>query len=423
MERQDHLKTALVAAASALGSGKAREFDLVVYGATGFSGKVAVDYFARHMPAGCRWAVAGRSRERLDQVLAGIKGLPSQPSDSLIVDHGRGDEVRKSAGRARVALSYVGPFSRYGESVVAACAESGTHYLDITGETLWVRKMMDRYEVAARKSGAILIPFSGFDSVPSDLGAWKAHQAAMQKHPGRRVTRVVNLLSVAGGFNGGTFATLLDMLALNADDRARLHDPALLIPEGLREKYCFPELTRPVRVREAGLTAPPFFMAIINSRSVYRSQALRGDEPFEYVELMRVPRSASACTSWALVAGSRALDVAGRSSAVRALMRKLGPKSGDGPSQEKQEQGFFRAQFFAYSGEELLARFEMSYAGDPGNRATALLSAESALCLLDRSPGAVDHLLRLPGGFQTPSVALGDLLCHRLAAAGVRFGS
>ncbi|MBI4040942.1 MAG: saccharopine dehydrogenase NADP-binding domain-containing protein [Deltaproteobacteria bacterium] len=400
-----------------------RKFDLIVFGSAGFAGKVAAQYFARNVSGKVRWAVAGRSRDKMDRLKEVLRPFQSQPAEYVIVDHADGEGVHNLISQTRVAINYAGPFGRSGENIVAACAKLGTHYLDITGEPLWVERMIEKYAPQASASGAILIPFSGFDSVPSDLGAWWVVELAREKDALRPVTKVVSLFSVRGGINGGTYETMLDMLALSNDDQQRLRNLSLLVPKDARVKFNYPEVKKPVWVPAAGVTAPPFFMEPINSKVVYRSQALRlgktaGDQgSFQYVELMRLSKGASAAKAWAYVAGAAAFYRVGRNPWVLKLLKKFGVKSGQGPSPDVQENGFFRAQFYAYSGKELVSQFEMSYPGDPGNKATAVLSCESALCLVENA----DAFSSLKGGFWTPSTALGLILYARLAKAGVQF--
>lgn len=398
-----------------------RNFDLVVFGATGFAGTVAAEYFARHLPPHIRWAVAGRSGDKLHTLLEKLRPLPHPPTTHFILDHDDTQAVQTVVGQCRVVVSYAGPFARYGESVLAACATQGTHYLDITGETLWVKSMLDRYETAAQQNNALIIPFAGFDSVPSDLGAWRVSDLAREKtdaqHP---ITRVVNLVSVRGGFNGGTYATMMDMLGYDTDKNRLFHNPRLLVPTSLHAQFPFAELKHPVRIKEINVIGPPFFMESINSRVVYRSQALRLDSnhpPFEYQEIMRLPKAIGSLGAWGLAAGSAAFFKVGRIPAVRKLLIEHGLKPGQGPSQQAQDQGFFRAQFFAYAGDRLVSRFEMSYAGDPGNKATALLSCESAMCLILEP----ERIAPKQGGFWTPSTALGRVLYERLEKAGIVF--
>ncbi|MGZ3698334.1 MAG: saccharopine dehydrogenase family protein [Bdellovibrionota bacterium] len=388
-----------------------RTLELVVFGSTGFTGAQAAHYLSER--PGCRWAIAGRSAGKLEELSRALASSPNPPARALVVDHGDREAVRSAVAQTRVALSFAGPFARYGEPIVAACAELGTHYLDITGETLWVRKMMDRHENAARSSGAILIPFSGFDSVPSDLGAWQVCEKARRENPGRPLTKVTAVFAMRGGLNGGTLESLLDLLA--EGETEKFQDPSLLVPDEVRGKFRFRELRAPVQVRELGITAPPFFMAPVNTRVVYRSEALRGEAPLEYIELTQLPRRLSRFTAWGVVLSGEILSRVGSHEAGRKLLRAIGPKSGQGPSTATREHGFFRTRFFAHSGEELISRYEIAFDGDPGNKATVLMASESALCL------ALSENAKIAGGFWTPSTALGTPLIMRLIAAGMRF--
>jgi short subunit dehydrogenase-like uncharacterized protein len=398
-----------------------RAFDLIIFGATAFTGRLAAEYMAKNAPPGFKWAIAGRNFEKLTQVQARLVSLPSPPSETIQLDHSDWDAVFKQVARTRVALTFAGPFARYGESVVAACAKLGTHYLDITGETLWVSQMIEKYGEAAAKSGAVLIPFSGFDSVPSDLGTWAVLEEAARKNPDRPVTKIQSLFSGRGGVNGGTFETMLDVLRLSRADFKRYLDPAVLVPDEARAKYDYQDTQWPERVQAEALTAPVFFMATVNSRVVYRSHALRAlkqhrpQPAFKYVELQKLGSRLSTPLAWGVALTAVAVGRVGRIAPARKLLKALGPKSGDGPSEQSRENGFFRARFYAYSGDELVAQAEMSYPGDPGNKATVLMACESALCV------ALGREAPVAGGFWTPSTALGAQLRERLVGAGMHF--
>ncbi len=402
-----------------------RAFDIILLGATGFTGSLAAKYLAKNAPLGVRWAISGQNPKKVEKLFQELvsfcdkaSGL-NPPLKFLIVNHLQRDEVFAAVTRTRVALNFAGPFARWGENVVAACAELGTHYFDITGETLWVHKMIERYEAKAKESGAVLVPFSGFDSVPSDLGVWEVQKLAQarlaqeEKEGGvhRSITKIVSLFSARGGLNGGTLETFLDMLEKSEASSDQLKDPFLLVPKGQKKDFAFKESPWPVYIKEAHLTAPPFFMAQVNSRVVYRSQALRAGSsipPYEYLELQKIPSSFSCWTAWTIALLSQGVSQVGKFGAGRKLMRVLGPKSGEGPSAEVQRSGFFRVRFLAYSDLELLAETAFSFQGDPGNQATVTLICQSALCLLLDEP-------KLPsGGFWTPSTAFGEALLARL---------
>jgi short subunit dehydrogenase-like uncharacterized protein len=396
-----------------------KDLDLIVFGANAFTGRLAAEYLARKPGLGLKWAIAGRNGASLEKLHAKLGELPSPPAERIVVDHSDFAAVRAQVARTRVALTFAGPFARYGESVVAGCAELGTHYLDITGETLWVSRMIEKYEAAARKSGAILIPFSGFDSVPSDLGTW----ALLEKARGdsRPLTKIQGVFSGRGGVNGGTFETMMDVLRMRREELRKVQDPALLVPAKARERFAYSDCKWPERVPAEGLTAPVFFMAMVNSRVVYRSHALRAlalgkpDPAFEYVELQKISTRFSGPVAWGVALAADTLTKLGRLPPVRRLYQSLGPKAGEGPSERSRENGFFRARFYAYSGDEVVGQAEISYPGDPGNKSTVLMACESALCLVAATQPPVS------GGFWTPSTGLGSRLRDRLVSAGVQF--
>lgn len=393
-----------------------KNFDFIVFGATGFVGQVASNYFAKNSTSELRWAIAGRSAEKLNALHSRLKMLPHPPEQSLIVDQSDVKLVRAAVEQCRVAVCFAGPFAQYGNHIVSACAELGVHYLDITGEPLWVRQMIDRHETAARSSGAVLIPFSGFDSVPSDLGVQQVLNNARAKSPNHSLTKIIGLFSMKGGINGGSFQTLLDIF--ENPQFADFSDSSLLVPREFRDQFQFRDPRGPVYVPQESKYAPPFFMAPINSRVVYRSQAIRisrGEQqtPIEYMELLKVGSPGTKIKAQFATISSAALEVLGTRKWGRRILKWAGPRAGQGPTPEEQEGGFFKARFFAYSGNALVAKSEMAFAGDPGNKATALFICESTFSLLNN----LKHLPR--GGFWTPSMALGEVLVKRLRQAGV----
>lgn len=406
------------------------KFELTVLGATGFTGRQAARYLAACPPGSFRWAIAGRSEEKVKSLFDELSSAPNPPAARRTVDHSDRGAVFRAVEDTRVVLSFAGPFARYGENLVAACAELGRHYLDITGETFWAREMIERYGDTARRSGAVMIPFSGFDSVPSDLGVWHVLEKARSVAPNRSATKVVGIFSVSGGINGGTFETMLGTFEHEAEAKSKgtggqFRNPASLLPdfpEEIRNRFEFPLPRKPVHSEALGSRAPAFFMAPVNTPVVYRSQALRmaasgsAGRPVEYVELLKPPRVLPGAQAWAMSLSGEALERIGRFRAGRKLLALVGPKPGQGPSEEAQENGFFRARFYAYSGPERVAESEISYPGDPGNKATTLLVCESALCLI-RNEAA---LAPIRGGFQTPSTALGAALRDRLVRAGAK---
>ena len=269
-----------------------REYDVVLYGAGGFTGKQTAAYFSKHAPPGLRWAIAGRNRDKLETVRAEVGG-PARAEDVLIADSRDQAAVDAVVSRTRVVLNTAGPFALYGTPVVDACVRFGAHYVDITGETPWVRELITRYHERAATDGTRIMTCCGFDSVPSDLGALLIARHVQQAF-GVPCVEVRAYFQLYGGFNGGTMASMLNMLA--ADPPVQLDDPFLLDPatsHGPRLTERSRDLTRPFHNAERGTWIGPFFMAPTNTRVVRRSAALYSDwgEPygpeFVYQEVLK----------------------------------------------------------------------------------------------------------------------------------------
>jgi short subunit dehydrogenase-like uncharacterized protein len=400
-----------------------RPFDVVLYGATGFVGRQTVAYFAQHA-GGLKWALAGRSREKLLAVRTAC-GPGAAQAAILVADAADDSALGLLAGEARVVLSSAGPFALYGSALVAACVAHGTHYVDITGETPWVRGLIDRHHAAAAKSATRIIPCCGFDSVPSDLGAWRVAQALWRGH-GEACVAIKACFSIRGGVNGGTLASLFN--ALDSGQAALMDDPFLLNPEA--PAGADPALhADPVGARrDADFDAwvGPFFMGPINTRVVRRSAALldeRGvDTPyapgFHYQEYLRHGRGALA----ALAAASMSIGMAAgqevmRLATLRRAAKALGPAPGDGPSEAAMDGGSFRCELIGRGDQGTVVRGRVAGRGDPGNRATTIFVCEAALALAMNQAALPGGARR--GGVLTPASGLGDVLAARLVAAGM----
>ena len=282
-----------------------RQYDLVLYGATGFVGRQTVAYLAHHPQVkslGLKWALAGRSASKLQAVRqacgaarAGV--LVAQAHDANAID-----ELARSAA---VVLSTAGPFALYGSELVSACVRHGTHYVDITGETPWVKGLIARHHARAMETGARIIPFCGFDSVPSDISALLANQTMWARH-GEKCARVTAAFSIRGGFNGGTLASMFNLMATG--QAREVADPFLLNPPGTRatDTAAQRDPAFPVHDEDFKAWLGPFFMAPINTRVVRRTAALLGyADGFRYQEYLRLGRGpAAALAAGALSAGS-----------------------------------------------------------------------------------------------------------------------
>ncbi len=389
-----------------------RKYDLVLYGASGFTGRQTVAYCKQFAPGGLRWAIAGRNRSKLESVnSAGVDVLVADAQDDRALD--------TLAAQTRVVATTAGPFGLYGSKLVEACVRNRTHYCDITGETPWIRRQIDRHHVQAAADGTRIVPCCGFDSIPSDFGAWLM---------GRRVrdelqsecTSVSAYFQVGGGFNGGTVASFLHMMETRQIAVAR--DPFLLDPDPAA--HTPEERARqadPAAVgfdAEVGKWVAPFLMGSINTRVVRRTQALLGT-CFDYQEYSKF---GSARTARAVLIGGKAFEALAASGIGRRIIRRLLPKPGEGPSEKVMDGGFFQCEFIAVARNGKRLRGTFKGQGDAGNRITVKCLCESAFVLTQTQLRGTD-VKSLPGGVLTPVTGLGEALLGRLAKAGISFDS
>ena len=395
---------------------EATEHDVVIYGATGFTGAQAARYFDAHVGATARWAIAGRSHAKLEALRSTLH------TKVAVVVADAHDEAAIDAlvESTRVVLTTAGPYARYGEPLLRACVTRGADYVDITGETVWVRQMIDRYHDRAVRSGTRIVPFCGFDSVPSDLGAFLLVEHL--RGLGRSTKSVKAFFRAQGGLNGGTLASLTEMMS--SPERNRFDDPLLLCPEdarSARDAIANRDPTLPSLDLDLGHWVAPFFMGPINTRVVRRSAALasgyqRGyGEPFRYQEYWNLGAPLSMFSSSVAAFAAGVFGALARVPGVGNVLQTLGPAPGQGPSEAAMDDGFFEGYFVARADDDSRTWACIADRGDPGNRATVKLVCESALCLVhDRD--------RLPdrAGLLTPAIAFGHVLADRLRNAGMR---
>jgi short subunit dehydrogenase-like uncharacterized protein len=399
-----------------------RSYDVVLYGATGFVGRQTVAHFAAHA-GGVRWALAGRSPAKLEQVRAAC-GPGATGAGIIVADAADNKALETLAAQASVVLSTAGPFALYGSALVAACVAHRTHYVDITGETPWVRGLIDRHHTQAARDGTLIIPSCGFDSVPSDLGAWLVAQAIWHEH-GEPCVAVKACHSMRGGLNGGTLASALNMME-SGQDRL-LADPFLFNPPGTapNNQAGHGDPVAPHRDADFDAWVGPFVMGPINTRVVRRTAALlaaRGDAAyganFKYQEYLRFGRGPlAAAAAGGVSAGMGVAQVALRMPAVRALARTVAVAPGQGPSEGTMDRGSFRCELVGTSASGKVKRGRVAGRGDPGNRATTKFVCEAALALAlqaDALPAGAQG-----GGVLTPASGLGAVLAERLVAAGI----
>jgi short subunit dehydrogenase-like uncharacterized protein len=396
-----------------------RELDVVLYGGTGFAGKLTAEYLAGAAPDDARVGLAGRSQEKLKRVHEEL-GARAADWPVIVADAEDGAALAELAARTTAVATTVGPYRRYGVGLVEACAAAGTHYADLTGETLFMRETIERFDAPAKASGARIVHTCGFDSIPSDIGVFVLHEAA-----GELTDTTLVVRRVRGGVSGGTLATLKGTVDDVKRDRSLakvLGDPYALSPDRAAE----PELGNESDLRGAEYSEElntwfgPFVMAPVNTRVVRRSNALRDwayGRRFRYREVMAFGSG--------LTGRAKALGVGGGMAALtvglalppsRFALDRVLPGPGAGPKEELVRQGFFVIEIHARTpaDERWVCRVEAQ--GDPGYGATSVMLGESALCLAldgDRLPDRA--------GVLTPATAMGSVLANRLRAAGQTF--
>ncbi|MGZ4187408.1 MAG: saccharopine dehydrogenase family protein [Solirubrobacteraceae bacterium] len=382
-----------------------REYDIVVFGATGFTGALTAEYLARHAPATTRWALAGRNREKLEAVRRRIADAsPAVAQLPLITaDTGDASSMRALAESTRVVITTVGPYINYGEPLVAACAAAGTSYVDLTGEPEFVDLMWLRYHEQAQQSGARLVHSCGFDSIPYDLGALYAVEHLPEGVP----IKLEGFVRVNGTFSGGTYHSALHIMG-------RLRQGMKVAGERKRRESRPPGRTvrgvqgKPHQDAEAGGWVFPF--PTIDPQTVLRSaRALdRYGPDFSYSHYLVIKQLPVAV---GLGLGAGAMVALAQLKPTRDLLLKL-KDPGDGPTPAQREKAWFKVKMVGEGGgQRIVAQVS---GGDPGYGETSKMLAESALCLAhDELPDRAGQL--------TPAVAMGDALIKRLQAAGIRF--
>ena len=374
------------------------EFDIIVYGATGFTGRLVAEHLAGRYGVGgeVKWAMAGRSLEKLQQVRDEI-GAPKD-TPLIVADAGDPASVKAMVERTKAVLTTVGPYQLYGSDLVAACVAAGTDYLDLCGEPNWMAAMIRQHHEAAQKSGARILFSCGFDSIPFELGVYFAQATARQKLGGV-VPRVKGRMrQLKGGLSGGTAASgRATMAAIQRDPSlfALMVDPFALTPG-----FKGPEQPAGNAVEhdeDLNADVGPFMMAAINTKNVHRSNFLQGHaygQDFVYDEMAVVDPKAPA--SFALEEGT-------------------GPQPGEGPSKEERETGFYDAAFIGIAADGRKVVVSVKGDKDPGYGSTSKMIAETAICL-------VKEAADVPGGVWVPGAALGDKLIARLQKnAGLKF--
>jgi short subunit dehydrogenase-like uncharacterized protein len=385
------------------------KFDIVVYGATGFTGQLVAEYLAAQYngDAGLKWAMAGRSKEKL----AAVRDAIGAPKDTplIVADASDPASLKAMVAQTRSVITTVGPYQLYGADLLAACVASGTDYLDLCGEPVWMRQMIDAHEASAKSTGARILFSCGYDSLPFELGVFCAQEEAKKVFgaPAARVKGRVRAMT--GTLSGGTAASMKAIFTAAANDPsliALLRNPFVLTPgfEGPKQ----PPGNRPVLDQDLDSWTAPFVMANINTRNVHRSNLLMGfpyGKDFVYDEMV--------LTGPGEQGEARARRVTAANTSEK--MTSTGPKPGEGPSKEERENGSYDLLFVAIAADGRQARAAVKGDRDPGYGSTSKMISECAICLLRDTPD-------VPAGIWTPGAAMGHKLIKRLVDhAGLTF--
>ena len=389
-----------------------KDIDIIIYGATGFTGKLCVKYF-QSLNTTVTWAMAGRNLIKLQKVAddhqAKVEILLADSDDESALDN--------LTSRARVILSTTGPFHRYGSKLVASCIKNHAHYVDITGENFWVKGLIEKHHAEASAKGIRIIPSCGFDSIPSDLGAFFSAQAI-----GKPIKRIESFHSYEGGASGGTLETMFSMGELDLGDD--LTNPFLLNPEDSysdEQMQLSSDRVGIAKKNEINAWSGPFIMATANTRVVRRTEALLALRQESYGPDFTYQEHAFHKSWWS---AARSLVLTGLSvlillSPLKRLVKPFLPKPGEGPSESVQENGWFDCKFIVQAEDGTKSVFNMNGRGDPGYKVTSKLVSECALCLIedqDTLPGGSEY-----GGILTSASGLGKSLIARLKRVGINF--
>jgi short subunit dehydrogenase-like uncharacterized protein len=384
------------------------KFDIVVYGATGFTGQLIAEYLAAHYKgdSGLKWAMAGRSKDKL----ASVRDAIGAPTDTplIVADAADPASLKAMVAQTKSVITTVGPYQLYGNELIATCVESGTDYLDLCGEPVWMRQMIEKHEEAAKASGARILFSCGFDSIPFELGAFFVQEEAKRVFgaPAPRIKGRVR--DMRGTLSGGTAASARAQFEAVARDLslvAILNNPFALTPgfEGAKQ----PRGNKPVFEEDLQSWAAPFMMALINTRNVHRSNMLMGfpyGKEFVYDEMV--------------LTGAGEKGEANTKLVMAANAGKTGPdapKPGEGPSKEERENGLYDLLYVAIAPDGRQVRAAVKGDRDPGYGSTSKMISECAICLLRDTPD-------VPAGFWTPGAAMQHKLIKRLVDhAGLTF--
>lgn len=405
-----------------------RSYAVVLYGATSFVGKITAHYLTSFLSnakdkngGNVTWAIAGRDEDKLNKLQSELES----PVDIIIANSEDAASLDKMTKQAQVIISTVGPYLKYGEPLIKSCAENGTDYVDLTGEAIFIKDMMDKYQDTAKQSGARIVNSCGFDSIPSDLGVYFTQTKAEETFGEACDVIHMRVKAAKGGLSGGTIAsmaTIFEEVGQDPSRRKQVANPYLLNDDKESPNVRQTNISKPEYDSEHKRWVAPFVMASINTRVVHRTNQLLDYEygrDFKYDEAMWMKDGVKGkLSSYAMSAGLFGFATAMMVKPSREFLSKhVLPKSGSGPSKDEQENGYFDIRFFAHTAKKDTIHTKVTGDKDPGYGSTSRMLAQAALCLAqDISKEDVG------GGFWTPASAMGDDLLARLEEhAGLSF--
>ena len=397
-----------------------KKYDLIIWGASGFTGRLVAEYLIGKygIDGDLKWAVAARNQSKLEKVMAkiGAEKVPMVIADSHDVA-----SLNAMASQTKVICTTVGPYAKYGSELVAACIEKGTDYCDLTGEVQWMRKMIDKHHEAAKAKGVRIVHTCGFDSIPSDMGVYFLQKKAKEQVGEICQSIDMRVKAAKGSASGGTIASMKNISEEAQKDKSIykvIFNPYSLCPDGEREGPDTPDLQKVVFDKISNSYIAPFIMATINTKVVRRSNALAGypyGKDFLYNESMMVGKGFTGKMKGNMVLLSLGAAMAKPSSLLGKMVSWYLPKPGEGPNKEERENGFYKFLLFGKTASGKIINATVKGDRDPGYGSTCKMLGEAAVCL------AKDDLPQV-SGMLTPSVTFGDKLLERLEAnAGLTF--
>lgn len=398
------------------------QFDLVLYGATGFVGQITATYLAQQLAeTTVRWAIAGRNNDKL-MTLKEKLNLPNLPI--ILANSNNQTSCDTLAKQTKVVISTVGPYALYGEPLLASCVNHGTDYVDLTGEVIWIKQMMDKYANTANNTGSRIVNCCGFDSIPSDLGVYFTQQQAQQAFGHHCQQIYMRVHKAKGGFSGGTAASMVNLFEQVKHSprlRKQLLDPYLLIDTG-KPSVKQPNMATPVLDANSQRWSTPFIMAGINTRVVHRSNYLCDfayGTDFKYDEAMLTGKGIKGrLVAYGITVAMASFAIGASIHPIKQVLKKyVLPKTGTGPSEFEQETGCYDLRFYGTtnSGDNVITK--VTGDKDPGYGSTSKMLGQAALCLLQDVPKN-----QVAGGFWSPAAIFGHQLIERLQQhAGLTF--